>query len=537
MSTPGGAALSVVLERCLGEAGYTPPLRSVPALLAVLVETGSEPLERAIARAGAAALEPVLAALPRVAAEQRPRLLALLARLASGLAEPERRTSLYGVLVSSLGESEPASRKWAARALGKLADPLAELPLLRALAAAPGWERKSLIDALGVVGGAESVGALRGLDAMDPELERRRDRALALVERRLLRGTGGAILLDRALGAPQRVLLRCRAGLAELLSDELCALGFVRPRPLGPLATAAGVEVEHAGTLGQLLAARTALDVALWVGLDPHVADPVERLALALSGSEALERMQRWTQGVPRFRVAWTDAGHRRARTWALAHALRRHTDRVLNDSQQALWTVRARADAQGELWLAPRLDPDPRFRYRVSDVPAASHPTIAAALARAAGVRADEVVWDPFVGSALELVERARLGPVQELWGSDVDAGALVAARANLDAAGYSAQLVQRSALEFAPAGVSLILSNPPMGRRVARDGSLAELLERFVQHAARVLRPGGRVVWLSPLGAVTERVARASGLEVSNGPDVDLGGFSARLQVLLRS
>ena len=62
------------------------------------------------------------------------------------------------------------------------------------------------------------------------------------------------------------------------------------------------------------------------------------------------------------------------------------------------------------ELW--PRGLPDPRFAYRVAHVPASSHPTLAAALARVAGARPDDVVWDPFVGAATELVERARLGP-----------------------------------------------------------------------------------------------------------------------------
>jgi uncharacterized protein with von Willebrand factor type A (vWA) domain len=73
-------------------------------------------------------------------------------------------------------------------------------------------------------------------------------------------------------------------------------------------------------------------------------------------------------------------------------------------------------------------------------------------------------------------------------------------------------------------------------MGRRVARDGSIATLLEGFVKHAARVLVPSGRMVWLSPLAAKTERAARSAGLRVIAGPDVDMGGFSARLQVFVR-
>ena len=37
-------------------------------------------------------------------------------------------------------------------------------------------------------------------------------------------------------------------------------------------------------------------------------------------------------------------------------------------------------------------------------------------------GARADDVVWDPFVGSGTELVERALAGPYARLLGSDTD-------------------------------------------------------------------------------------------------------------------
>jgi hypothetical protein len=73
-------------------------------------------------------------------------------------------------------------------------------------------------------------------------------------------------------------------------------------------------------------------------------------------------------------------------------------------------------------------------------------------------------------------------------------------------------------------------------MGRRVARDGSLAELLGGFVRHAASVLRPGGRLVWLSPLPQHTARIARDASLLVQDGPEVDLGGFQAQLQLCQR-
>jgi predicted RNA methylase len=507
-------------------------VRALPGLIAALVEGPDEQvkaLERAIARAGTAALKSALEALPALAETDRPRVFALLSRLAGDVGAPE----LYPALVSALGDAVPQSRKLAARALGKLGDVRAEGPLLEALGRAPTVEQKGIVDALGALGGAESRRVLARLETSDADLGRRRERACLLIERRVTREEPAALAFDERLAQPCQVVLTCRSGLAEVLAEELEGSGA--PQRRGP----DRVTMQFDGSLRGLLVARTALELGLSFPIEEEPGlDAAERIAAALTRSEAVAALQRWTIGVPRFRVAWTDGAHHRAQTWTLARAVAARTAALLNDSRQAPWTLRAPPDGVGEILLVPRLNPDPRFPYRSADVPAASHPTIAAALARFAGVRSDDVVWDPFVGSGLELVERARLGPARELWGSDIDPRALRAARLNLTRAGFEhARLIEKSALEFAPPGVSLIITNPPMGRRVARDGSLEALLEAFVRHAAAVLRPSGRLVWLSPLERKTERVARALGLSVAPGPNVDVGGFFARVQVLTRS
>jgi 23S rRNA G2445 N2-methylase RlmL len=520
------------LERCLREPGYTPPLRALDALVAALPSVPEEqvqPLARALVRAGAPALRSARSALTTEPAEQRPRLVGLLARFATELED----AALYPALLAALDEPLVESRKLAARGLGKLADPRAEPRLLEALDRATGAERKNIIDALASVGSEASASRLSALSSDDADLERRRARAQLLIERRTARTRPGSLAFDHALGRPFRFALTCRKGLADLLADELSE-GW-QPERRGP----DRVDVMHAGTLGDLLVARTALEVGLVLAPAPAQHAPPEwRIARALSQPEVVAALRCWTNGVPRFRVSWTAGGHHRALSWALARELRERTSDIVNDSHAARWTLRAAPDASGEMLLVPRLDPDPRFEYRRADVPAASHPTIAAALARFAGTQGDEVVWDPFVGSGLELIERARLGRVRELWGTDLDPRALAAARQNLEAAGIAgAQLVEGDALTFDAAAPSLIISNPPMGRRVARDGSVGDLLERFVAHAATVLRPGGRLVWLSPLGKRTERRARELGFAVTSGPDVDLGGFTATLQRFTRA
>jgi 23S rRNA G2445 N2-methylase RlmL len=286
------------------------------------------------------------------------------------------------------------------------------------------------------------------------------------------------------------------------------------------------------------LFARTSLHCGLLVPLDSG-SSPATRIAGALARPATVAALQAWTQGPVRLRLDFQEAGHQRALAWAIAEELSQRAPSLVNDPRSPTFTVLARADADadGELVLVPRLEPDPRFSFRKRDVPAASHPTIAAALARIAGASADDVVWDPFVGSGLELVERARLGPYACLIGTDIDPRALTAARENLNGASVSrVELVRADALTFMPRGVTLILTNPPMGRRVARDGTIAELLDNFVLHAASVLPRGGRMVWLSPLDRRTESAARRAGFSVASGPEVDLGGFSARVQVFSR-
>src|SRR4051812_44209526 len=150
MSAPPRA----LLERCLREPGYTPPRAALPELLAELAasELEAAPLERALARSGALVVEPLLVALASCSSG-RPRLLALAARLASGLEEAPAREALLAALLTELDASEQESRKWAARALGKLGEVSAEAPLLAALASAQGPLLKSLIDALAQLGG------------------------------------------------------------------------------------------------------------------------------------------------------------------------------------------------------------------------------------------------------------------------------------------------------------------------------------------------------------------------------------------------
>jgi 23S rRNA G2445 N2-methylase RlmL len=166
--------------------------------------------------------------------------------------------------------------------------------------------------------------------------------------------------------------------------------------------------------------------------------------------------------------------------------------------------------------------------------LPASSHPTLAAALARVGGARPDDVVWDPFAGAGTELVERARLGPYRRLIGTDLDPAALESARENLAAASLSdVTLAVADARTFRPPEPpTLILTNPPMGRRVLDSTLTGPLYDAFLAHAAKTLAPSGRLVWISPRWEDTRARASAVGLRATFRQRVDMGGFFAELQ-----
>jgi len=509
----------------LTDPGLTPGAAHLEPLFALLASASREEaprIERVLSRGGERVLTAVLERLPSAPVSVRARLVNVLGRLGDARASAALRECL----------SDPDARvaRRAATALGKLEhDPASDAALTAA------WERgdtglkKSVAEALGKVGGPAAQTLLAGpLDA-DPELSRVVKNARLLLERRHSRERESTISTETRLGRTLPLLVRARRGLTGLLADELRPLGAVR------VVSDSTVELPFDGALEDLFVARTALEFGIRIDLDPHTEERLaEAIAQALAGDTARHVLATFTRGAPRYRLSFAGGGHRRALVFRIAEAIGRAAPELVNDPRGESWEIVIVERAPAHLVLVPRAFEDPRFAYRKRDVRAASHPTIAAALARAAGARPGDVVWDPFVGSGLELIERARLGPYRTLFGSDLDPEALARARENFAAAGVTVDLRAGDATALAPPGVTLIVTNPPMGRRLLRDRTLGALLEAFVAHAAQVLAPGGRLVWLSPLPDRTRASGIAAGLQSSPGPLVDMGGFDAELQTL---
>ena len=508
------------LRRALQDPGYTPPRRAFAEIFALLSHPElAERAERALLSAGLPAATYAAENLANEATAE-PAVVRLIGRAARAHDTP----ALVDALSRALQSPHAETQRQAAIALGKSGRRAAEPALLPWLTTGDTKLLRSVIEALGKVGGEEALARLRELEPPST-LKQVIERARIMLERNVGRAEGVAepIACDRPLPRAASIVLECRAGLAPFLAEEAASLGA---RVVGP----AEVALEHAGSLRPLLELRLAVSVAIAWPLEQGTS-PGGVLGALLS-PELVAAITAWSNAQLRFRLEWRGAGHRRAATWRIAQGLRDAASPLLNDPAQAPWTIEVQQEP-ARLLLRPNAAPELRFDYRVRDVPAASHPTIAAALARIAGARADDVVWDPFTGSGVELIERARLGPLRELHGTDLDARALAAARENAERAGTSGLLLkQADARNHRVPGLSLVLTNPPMGRRVLRARGLSGVLCQVVRNVAAQLVPGGRMVWLSPFPDATARAATDAGLTAERLASVDLGGFSAELQ-----
>ena len=525
------AAAKRNLDELVRSAGFTPGAKDVPPLLELLADDDDDivrDVERALVRVGPTVVPVAIARAGEVGAPLRGRIVRVIGKLVESPAA-------LAYLIDALRNDDAKTRRNAALALGRatIQKDLVEEALLAAWRDEPRVDhRRSIAQSLGKIGGPASIEALRALETDDTELRRIATQALMQLERSALREEATTIDASVSPSAPRAVVFRSRSGIERILERELGPSWSPRVPSKGV------VEATLKGALGSIFDARTWVRMAF--PLAPravNAGDLATAVIDALTSDDALDVMRTFTRGTIRYRLAWESRGPSRALVWRVAEGVSARKPELVNDPTQSTWEASIfegkghEENGHVRVELTPRALVDPRFTYRTGDVPAASHPTLAAALVRVAGVRPNDVVWDPFVGSGSELVERAKHGAFASLHGSDTEPRALDVARANLLAAGLTADLALGDATSHVVPGVSLILTNPPMGRRVAR-GELATLLDRFIDHAAKVLAVGGRLVWLSPLPDRTRERLNAAGLKRGFRQIVDMGGFDAELQ-----
>jgi hypothetical protein len=531
------------LAKELAKPSFTPAQRDAAALVELVIAGEDPSAERAataLAGLGDAGRRAIVA---RLGGDDRhpvedatelgdgatARLVAALGLLARR-GDQEARTTV----IARTTDKVSRVRRAAIVALGKLGGDDATAALLArwdATDVTPD-ERRALAEALGKVGGDEALARLRGLDpGEDAELARRRDRALLIADRTAKRSEDSQVAVDVDPPSPLDVRLRCKPGLGPLLVEDLTARGFA---PTAHGDNAADVRLDRAWSA--LFASRLWERAAIRV---PLASEEPSAIVDALTTPTVRALLKAWTHGPIRWRLGFAQ-GHKRAIVWKVAKDVTVRAPELVNDPTQTTWDVLVVPAARTEsgrlhlgdhaLELAPRRIEDPRFAWRVAEIPAASHPTVAAALAYVAGAKHGDRVWDPFVGSGAELIERTRLGSYASLLGTDLDGTALAAARLNLAAAHVEATLVEADARKHDPGDIDLIVTNPPLGSRVQVDA--AALLVACLPGFARALAPGGRLVWITPSRNKTTKAAEALGLRRTRSLPVDLGGVRGHLE-----
>lgn len=430
-------------------------------------------------------------------------------------------------LAGLLHDPSEKVRRYALAAIPKLRGaPGAEARMLELLKRTPvEREMRHIGRALDKIGGPE---ALRAVSGLMPQTEQKVKAALARA------AAPSEVRLDREFAGFNRlrIHLRCRRGLEGLVREELGASSLkTRFRVLEQHHRCLVITPTAPFSLADLYRLRCFATLGFSLGYSKS--GDADELAGFVVSPRARVLMQTFTEGSIRYRIEFVGKGHRRGAVRELANRAYARCPDLLNDSREAPWSMDLHDTPRGTLVeLRPRIYPDPRFAYRRGDVSASSHPPLAAAMARLAGPMAGEVAWDPFCGSGVELIERALLGGVTRLIGTDLNPEAVAVARQNVGAAVLPGVDVVFAAADFraapvAPGSVSLVISNPPMGRRI-RIKDMHGLYADFLAAASRALRPGGRLVFPNPL---RNGPADAS-LALEYRQPVDLGGYLCRLE-----
>lgn len=439
-----------------------------------------------------------------------------------------QKSEVASWLRSLLRDPDEKIRRYAMAALPKIgADEADEKALIDMLLEAKpaAREKKFLARALDKIGGKATLDVVEELPAQ----------TALKVKASVARGESPSdILLSEPVDhfADLRIHLRCRRGLEGFVRSELETSRTARGLFIFRNSQPGLLEIAPRApfTLSDLLSLRCFGTLAFVLGKIPEPG--AQKIAQLITDTRTLRLLQHLTDGPLRYRLEFPSRGHQRGLVRDIANLAFARNPSLLNDARSAPWAIEIQPHhGQFSIELRPRFSPDPRFAYRRLDVPAASHPPLAACMARLAGASGRDAVWDPFCGSGLELIERGLLGGVDRIFGSDRSAEAIAVAKSNFAASGLRvrADFFQG---DFRRVGIeqnslSQIITNPPMGRRVPIP-DLAGLINDLLDAAGSLLMPGGVLVFANP---IPERLSDPR-LKLDMTQRIDLGGFDVRLE-----
>lgn len=353
------------------------------------------------------------------------------------------------------------------------------------------------------------------------------------------------------------LLFTTNPGLEDLAAAELCE----RLAPLGLGTSQIRLQLKPWGFGGHLLVLLPRVDdavtaAALAMGTIHHVLHPLYGFDLPADPGAGLDHIhaQLGERGVPAlgedgvasFRVTTRRSGEhpfssidvqRRAGA-ALFERYRRAVDLTGFDRE-------VRVDVRGQRCLVSvqlTRDPLSHRQYRLYNPGAAVKANVACALLRLAGVERGRLL-DPFCGSATIPIEAARLHPGLEIAASDYSPRAVDGARRNLEAEGLDGRvsLALHDMTDLPevhpPGGFDAIVTNPPFGVRLGRGMNFPAFYVRFLDAAAHLLRPGGRLVFLAWKRGLIDKANRpARRFRRLHVRVVETGGIYPRIYVMER-
>ncbi len=448
----------------------------------------------------------------------------------------EQREVVRQWLRKLLKDPQEKIRRYAMTELPKLgASAEDEVEMLALLRKGTGErETKYLGRSLDKIGGKATLEALAASGVLGAQTEQKVKASVARSQ------APSVIVLDSAVSdfASPRIHLRGRAGLEGIVRDDVKEQGRFHVEDVQPGLVV--VTAKAPFTLSDIFALRCFGTVGLVLGCVKSVteAESIEAMAKVIASPLSQRLLGALTDGAIRYRLDFVAKGHQRGAVRDIANRAYALCPQILNDAREAPWAIDIHPTPNGDsVELRPRISPDPRHVWRLDDVAAASHPPLAACMARLAGRQENENVWDPFCGSGLELVERTLLGGVRRVFGSDLSAEAIAISERNFAAARPGPIAARFACCDFRdftgitkipPRSLTLIITNPPLGRRVPIR-NLRGLFDDIFAVAAAELAPGGRLVLTNPFHMESPQPS----LKLAARQLVDMGGFSCRMEL----
>jgi tRNA (guanine10-N2)-dimethyltransferase len=138
--------------------------------------------------------------------------------------------------------------------------------------------------------------------------------------------------------------------------------------------------------------------------------------------------------------------------------------------------------------------------RFRPYFYPGVLLPRIARAAVNLSGIKAHELIFDPFCGTGGLLLEAGLIGATA--LGSDVDSRMVFGTKMNLDYFGVESALLVQDAMRLALQDecVDAVTTDLPYGRSVSIHAqSLGQLTEMALDEILRILKSGARAVLIS--------------------------------------